>query len=101
MIFLFFEVELDCVALANLLKIAIPDWYMFGSSLDMPSEILDPLKTPSNADVCLLNMISYWYNKSEPTWEDLIEALQQLGNRRLARKIEEEKVLHPPPGMCM
>lgn len=85
--------------LVNLIKIATPQWYLFGTSLNMPLEDLQALRTPSSADVCLLDMISFWYQNGEPTWEDLIEALQHLGNKRLARKIEEEMVKYPPPGM--
>ena len=75
--------------LVELLVEVTPDWYMFGQNLDIPLFKLDGFKDDKGVDQCFSNMLNKWLNKG-PCWEDLIEALKQIGNKRLATEIEKK-----------
>ena len=77
--------------LVNLLKDAVPNWYMFGQSLEVPRADLKAFKDDKGIGQCFSDMLDTWLEK-EATWNDLVEALEHVGNKVLAREVENKYI---------
>ena len=95
----FQTVTLDAKDLSTLLKDVIPKWSVFGINLDIPPPVLDAFKDDKPVDQLFREMLGVWM-KGNPYWQDLVEALKQIGNRRLAMQIEN-KYIKEVPGTCI
>ena len=71
-----------------------PKWYMFGCALEVPTTKLDIIEDKAGSNRYMIAMLQEWMdNKGEKaTWEALQEALRNIGNSRLAAKLEEYKL---------
>ncbi len=81
--------------LVSLLKIVTPNWYIFGQSLDIPPPSLKTFKDEKTPDQIFSEVLEEWLNV-DPYWEDLVEALKRIGNRRLATKIQDMYIKQVP-----
>lgn len=87
-----FDAEIDPTKLLNILKEVTPNWYMFGMSLDIPTSELQLIRDNKGPDACFIDMFEVWFNKGDKfaTFEILISALENIGNKVLARKVKEQ-----------
>ena len=81
--------DVDIATLSTLLKDVVPDWYMFGQSLEIPTGDLKALRDEKGSDQCFSQMMDEWMEGEHATFETLIEALEHVGNGRLAREVKE------------
>ena len=67
-------------------------WFDLGINLDVPMTQLTIISNPQPFSRRLIDTLDHWMNKSQDdvTWEILIEALEQISHRRLARELREE-----------
>ena len=82
--------DVDIATLSILLKDVVPDWYMFGQSLEIPTSELETIKDAKGNDQCFSQMMDEWMEGEHATFETLIEALEHIGNGRLAREVKEK-----------
>ena len=82
--------DVDIAKLSTLLKDVVPDWYMFGQSLEIPTSDLKALRDEKGSDECFSQMMDEWMEGEHATFETLIEALEHVGNGRLAREVKEK-----------
>ena len=70
------------------------EWYTFGCALGVPTTDLDIIEDKGGSQRYLLAMLEEWMRtkQDEVTWETLQEALTNIGNRKLAVKLEEHKL---------
>jgi hypothetical protein len=82
--------------LINMLEDVIPDWYMFGQSLDIPTRKLKAFRDEKGMDMYLSQMMDHLYDEmmSYATIENVIEALENIGNKRLAQQVKEEFLIY-------
>ena len=66
---------------------------MFGQYLEIPTTKLQEFRDEKGADQCLTSVIDIWMEGNHATYETVIEALENVGNRLLARKVREEFLL--------
>ncbi len=66
-------------------------WFDLGLMLGVPVSVVEDIRhnRTSNAKQALKDLIQYWLNSGEASWEDLACALEDMGNRRLAQSIRE------------
>ena len=62
---------------------------MFGQSLEIPTGDLKALRDGKRSDECFSQMMDEWMEGEHATFETLIEALEHVGNGRLAREVKE------------
>lgn len=63
---------------------------MFGQNLEIPPARLKEFRDEKGMDQCLSLMIDYWMEGDYAFFETVIEALESIGNRLLARQVREE-----------
>ena len=86
-------VELDLGNFIKELREMTPKWYAFGIALGLLKTDLDIIEDEKGSQRYMITMLQEWMDSSqEVTWEALQEALRQIGNRRLAAKLEEHKL---------
>ena len=68
------------------------NWKLFGVMLKIQLSFLNNIATkyPQSPGNCLLEVLERWLNKVNPppSWKALIEALQILGEEKLALELE-------------
>ena len=89
---------MDAPSLVNKLVEATPQWYIFGEYLDIPTFKLKELRDETSPDMCFSKMMDGWFNSGDATIEVVIEALENLHNRVLAKKVRDN-FLAPFEGM--
>ena len=86
-------VELDLGNFTSELREMTPRWYTFGVALGLSTTDLDIIEDEKGSRRYMITMLQEWMdNNQEATWEALQEALRQIGNKRLAAKLEEHKL---------
>ena len=73
----------------------IPKWYQFGCALGISTTDLDIIKEgDGGSEVYMISMLEEWMKTHEDsyTWETLQEALRVIGNKRLAKELEEHRL---------
>ena len=69
-------------------------WEDIGIQLDIDDGRLSSIKADNNGDStsCLREMLRIWLKrvKPKPSWEEMIEALECLGEQLLAEKLREK-----------
>ena len=78
--------------LTGLLKDVAPNWYTFGISLDIHIPILKEIGGIRTSDHCFTDVLEKWLDSDDAYWETLVTALRQIGNRRLANKIQTDHI---------
>ena len=72
---------------------ALSKWQFFGVMLKFQLSLLNAIaiEYPQNPENCLMNMLERWLNRVNPppSWSMLIEALQLLGEERLALELKD------------
>ncbi|XP_019864473.1 PREDICTED: uncharacterized protein LOC109593815 [Amphimedon queenslandica] len=81
--------DMDAPSLVNKLVEATHQWYIFGEYLDIPTFKLKELRDETSTDVSFSNMMDRWYDSGDATIEVVIEALENLHNRVLAKKVRD------------
>ena len=81
--------DLDAASLMNKLVEVTPQWYIFGEYLEIPTFKLKELRDEKGPDVCFSDMLGSWFNGGDATFEIVIEALENLHNRVLAKKVRD------------
>ena len=76
------------------LKLLLPEannWQVIGTLLGIPEEVLDRIEAdhPSNCQLCIRKVIKAWLKQVDPppSWKNLAEAVSELNNPSLAKKI--------------
>ena len=73
----------------------VKDWYILGLHLGLHVKDLNVIEGNSLSYVdkrtCVRQMLTMWKDKfdRESTWEKIVIALRETGNKRLAREVEE------------
>ena len=67
-------------------------WYKLGVQLfdDEDVPLLDNIKAnhPNNCEICCMEMFKLWCNnKPEGSWEQLLDALKQIHQNKLAKQL--------------
>ena len=66
-------------------------WFDLGLLLDVPMTQLQIISNPQPYSRRLINTLHHWMDKSQDAcWESLIEALEQISHRRLAKELTKE-----------
>ena len=66
-------------------------WFDLGLMLDVPMTQLNIISNLQPYSRRLVDTLHHWMDKSQDaSWEVLIEALEQISHRRLARELREE-----------
>ena len=71
------------------------DWFCFGATLGVPVFQLKKIESdhPKNSDRCKLELLQYWLdNNLDPTWNDIILALEKTDQLALAAQIKLNKL---------
>ena len=86
------------------------DWYNIGLELEVPTEVLDRIKSahPDNAK-CLREMLLIWLQRRKgrgpvgesPTWQSLIQALRSPTIEKGGLLADELERKHCRAGLCM
>ena len=66
-------------------------WFQLGLKLGISPDDLDVIKEDNKNDVdaARLSMLKMWLDECEnPSWEEVIQALKDIKQRRLAKKLE-------------
>ncbi|MCG8623799.1 MAG: hypothetical protein MJE68_17630 [Proteobacteria bacterium] len=86
------EVTLDTL-LVLLREQVGPMWREFGEAIDIDDVVLDSIMKSTFANDCIVEVLDYWlkYNDQKPTWNDVAEALHDIGLKKLALDIETGK----------
>ena len=71
------------------LQPVVSSWYHLGLSLGIsPHELVSIRKDYRDTHHAFFEMLHMWFEQSvEPTWEAIVEALNEIGHRRQAEKI--------------
>ena len=68
-----------------------PMWFDLGLVLDIPMTQLEIISNQQPYSRHLVKTLNHWMDKSQDTsWEALIDAVDQLSHRRLARELKKE-----------
>ena len=72
------------------------NWFDLGFNLDVPMTQLKIISNPQPFSQRLISTLDHWMNRSKDvaSWESLVEALEQIGHRRLARELKDDYLLH-------
>ena len=69
-------------------------WYDLGLELDINPASLDNIEKNKGTDskACLLEVLKFFLNQSNPTWKKIIEAIssEAIDNGRLAKNLREK-----------
>ena len=72
----------------------ITNWYQLGVYLNLQTHELDKIQLDhahQGNDRQMLGMLSLWLRRTpNATWEDVVSALQQMGENRVAEKIRQK-----------
>ena len=84
----------NTLTLQNLSMEVVPvsDWFMLGTRLGVQSHLLHTIQesNPHNPQRCKLDMLDTWLrNTSNPSWNDVMNALCQMEEKKVAKKIEQ------------
>ena len=66
-------------------------WYLFGSALKIPVKVLNEIQNKGGMRSFMMAMLGEWLNTGNATWEQLQQALINVGNKKLAMDIEKYK----------
>ena len=70
---------------------SVAEWYTLGINLGLPKHELDIIRKDFDREgvlQCRLEMLTLWYdNHPDVTWSDLVKALDQTSQKRLAHKL--------------
>ena len=66
-------------------------WYLFGSALKIPVKVLNEIEDKGGMRRFMMAMLGEWLNTGNATWEQLQQALVNVGNKKLAMDIEKYK----------
>ncbi len=82
-------VTLNLVNVVSAIGLDFPQWYHLGLYLNISDNELDTISANvSDVQMRFTKMVQKWLkSKDGATWEDLREALQKLGQRKLAAEI--------------
>ena len=74
------------------LRVKSADWEDIGVELEVDDGILRQIKTdnPGDSKSCLRELFRKWLSRinPQPKWEDIIEAVEGIGDEELASKIK-------------
>ena len=69
----------------------ITEWRTLGIQLNVPQHKLDKIEIERlKVDDRMEQMVAYWLNNAKATWKELIDALNKIDKRTLARTIESQ-----------
>ena len=67
------------------LKVA-PKWYQLGIAIGISEEMLDECSNHSPQEA-VVEVLDYWIRNHNPLWEDIAEALNEIGLREVASSL--------------
>ena len=65
-------------------------WYLFGCALKIPVKVLKAIEQKGGMSRFMMAILEKWLD-GDATWEQLQQALINVGNRKLAEDIEKYK----------
>ena len=68
------------------------DWYMFGCAMGIRTTDLDIIEYPGGLEQYMKEMLAEWLKTGSATWEKLQEALESIGNKKLASILTVNKL---------
>jgi ankyrin repeat protein/GTPase SAR1 family protein len=87
--------SLDYASVLQKLQIIVQDLYKLGVYLNIPRHLLDAIETdfPQSTERRRIELVRVWLSSSPdpPCWWHLVQALQQMDYRVLAKEIETEQ----------
>ena len=66
-------------------------WYLFGCALKIPVKVLKAIEQKGGMRCLMMAILEKWLMDGDATWEQLQQALIDVGNRKLAEDIETYK----------
>ena len=68
-------------------------WYAFGQSIGVATELLDELLESQNGSTeeeCLAELLNHWmkHHPDQPTWKELADALEEIGANSLPLRVQ-------------
>ena len=71
-------------------------WFSFGVHLGLPTNELEKIEASHRGELdrCKIAMLQYWLtNSANPTWKDVVQALEKIGQAVLALRVQEKYLL--------
>ncbi len=89
--FVLFLVVQDVTDVQASLQECLPDWSTFGIMLGISKTDIDIIDERDHYSRPLTQVLDYWLkNSKDSTWEALIKAVKDVGNKRLGNKLTKE-----------
>ena len=63
------------------------NWKKLGESLGVDEDFIDEIYTIETDEECLKKILKVWIKKSSPTWKEVADALQTIGENKLAESL--------------
>ena len=65
-----------------------PKWKLLGQVLGVDEDHIDEIFTDGETDEeCLKNVLEVWIKKSSPTWKEVADTVQKIGENKLAESL--------------
>ena len=91
MLFVLFLVVQDIPDVQVSLQECLPDWSTFGLMLGISKTYIDIIDEKEHYSRPLTQVLDYWLkNSKDSTWEVLIKAVKDVGNKRLGNELAKE-----------
>ena len=72
-----------------------PKWRQLGEVVGVDEDLIDEIFTNNEADEeCLKDILDVWLMKSSPAWKGVADALQRIGEDKLAESLYHERKTH-------
>ena len=74
----------------------VDNWFLFGAMLDVPVSQLKKIEShhQKDPDRCKLELLQYWLDITlDPTWNEIVQALEKTDQLTLAAQIKHEHLL--------
>ena len=71
------------------------NWKKLGESLGVDEDFIDEIYTIETDEECLKKILKVWIKKSSPTWKEVADALQTIGENKLAESLYIKCKTHP------
>ena len=63
------------------------NWKKLAESLGVDEDFIDEIYTIETDEECLKKILNVWIKKSSPTWKEVADTLQTIGENKLAESL--------------
>ena len=73
-----------------------PKWRQLAEVVGVDEDLIDEIFTNNNGidEECLKDILDVWLKKSSPTWKGVADALQRIGEDKLAESLYHKRKTH-------